>query len=259
MKILVSGYTSPIGRNFVAFAKSRGHKVELLGSNLSGGWRLGERLPKGVSADGFVHFAHDRSRSLVDMSRDIEMILTDFRGHPILISTVSAHKRSKSRYGKSKLIAEDMFLNHGGAVLKCGLIVGDLENRFMSLLEDLTQRFPIVFLPFAGKSNFYFTRSSALLEEIEFTLLNGESGRIRAFQLLPYSMERIVKSFNSTKRSVVLPVPSVITRVGILTLGKLSPKSNLLDSMKSLITEISLEELIELKPPKNDFSISPLP
>jgi nucleoside-diphosphate-sugar epimerase len=114
LKILVSGHTSAIGNKFVTYAISQGHEVEELGSNLHGSWRLGDRLPKGLASEGFVHFAHDRSRSLGDMSRDIELIFEDFHGHPVLISTVSAHKKSKSRYGKSKFIAEDLFLRQGG-------------------------------------------------------------------------------------------------------------------------------------------------
>ena len=257
MKILVSGHTSAIGNKFVTYAISQGHKVELLGSNLHGGWRLGECLPKGVASEGFVHFAHDRSRSPGDMTKDIHLIFEDFQGHPVLISTVSAHKKSNSRYGKSKFIAEDIFLRQGGAVLKSGLIVDDIENRFITLLENLSQRFPVIFLPFRGKSNFYFTSSISLLKEIEFTLLSQRSGRIRTFHILPFSMERIVKSFHCEKRRLFIRVPSLFSGLGILALGKLFPKSNLLDSLKSLVTEISLKELNGLESPKFDFSLSP--
>ncbi len=252
----MSGHTSAIGNKFVKYAISQGHELELLGSNLHGTWRLGDRLPKDIAAEGFVHFAHDRSRSLGDMHRDIDLIFNDFEGHSVLISTVSAHKKSKSKYGKSKFIAEDLFLRQGGAVLKSGLIVDDIENRFMTLLNNLSQRFPVVFLPFRGKSNFYFTSSNSLLREIEFTLVSRRSGAIRTFDILPYSMERIVKSFNCEKQKLFIPVPSLFSRIGILFLGKLFPKSNLFDSLKSLLIEISLEELIELRSPSTDFTVS---
>ena len=257
MKILVSGHTSAIGNKFVTYALSQGHEVELLGSNLHGSWRLGECLPKGLASEGLVHFAHDRSRSPGDMAKDIQLIFEDFEGHSVLISTLSAHTKSKSRYGKSKFIAEDLFLKQGGAVLKSGLIVDDIENRFMTLLENLSQRFPVIFLPFKGKSNFYFTSSFSLIKEIEFTLLSQRSGTIRTFHILPFSMERIVKSFHCDKRRIFIRVPSLFSAIGILILGKLFPKSNLVDSLKSLITEICLKELNELESPKFDFSQSP--
>ena len=251
----MSGHTSAIGNKFVEYAMAKGHEVELLGSNLHGGWRLGDRLPRGVASDGFVHFAHDRTRSLDDMRRDIDLIFKDFVGHSVLISTISAHEKSKSRYGKSKFIAEDLFIKQEGAVLKCGLIIDDIENRFMTLLEKLSLRFPVIFLPFSGKSNLYFTNSTSLLREIEFTLLSHRSGVIRTFDILPYSMERLVKSFVYDKQRLFIPMPSLISRIGILFLGKLFPKSNLLDSLKSLVTEISLRELIELGSPNTDFAV----
>jgi len=127
----------------------------------------------------------------------------------------------------------------------------------MTLLENLSRRFPIIFLPFGGKPNFYFTSSISLLKEIEFTLLSQRSGTIRTFHILPYSMERIVKSFHCDKRRLFILVPSLFSTLGILALGKLFQKSNLLDSLKSLMTEISLEELNGLESPKCDFSISP--
>jgi len=257
LKILVSGHTSAIGKKFVNYALSHGHEVELLGSNLHGGWRLGECLPKGVASEGLVHFAHDRSRSPGVMAKDIQLIFEDFDGHAVLISTLSAHKKSKSQYGKSKFIAEELFLRQGGAVLKSGLIVDDIENRFMTLLENLSRRFPVIFLPFRGKSNFYFTSSISLLKEIEFTLLSGRSGTIRTFHVLPFSMERIVKSFHCDSRRLFIRVPSIFSAIVILTLGKLLPNSNLLDSLKSLVKEISLKELNELESPRFDFVHSP--
>ena len=257
MKILVSGHTSAIGNKFVTYALSQGHDVELLGSNLHGGWRLGECLPKGLASEGLVHFAHDRSRSPGDIAKDIQLMFDDFEGHSVLISTLSAHKKSKSRYGKSKFIAEDLFLRQGGAVLKSGLIVDDIENRFMTLLENLSGRFPVVFLPFRGKSNFYFTNSLSLVREIEFTLLSQRSGTIRTFHVLPFSMERIVKSFHCDRGRLFIRVPSLFSATGILALGKLLPNSNLLDSLRSLVKEISLRELNELESPKFDFSLSP--
>ena len=127
----------------------------------------------------------------------------------------------------------------------------------MTLLENLSQRFPVIFLPFMGKSNFYYTSSISLLKEIEFTLLSQRSGTIRTFHILPCSMERIIKSFHCDKRRLFILVPSLFSRLGILALGKLFPKSNLLDSLKSLFTEISFEELNGLESPKFDFSIPP--
>lgn len=257
MKILISGHTSAIGRKFASFAISQGHEVVALGSDFHPTWRLGESLPNGTQAEGFVHFAHDRSRSLLDTKNDINLILKDFRGHPVLISTVSAHQRSKSRYGKSKYIAEDLFLRQGGAVLKSGLIVDDIENRFMTLLENLSQKFPVILLPFMGKSTFYFTSSNSLLKEIEFTLFSQRSGTIRTFCLHPCSMERIVKSFHYDKKRLFVGVPSFFSKHVILALGKLFPRSNLLDSLKSLVVEMSLTELNALESPKFDFSLSP--
>lgn len=65
-----------------------------------------------------------------------------------------------------------------------------------------------------------------------------------------------MKSFHFGKRRLFIRVPSFFSAVGILTLGKLFPKSNLLDSLLSLITEISRKELYELESPKFDFFLS---
>ena len=125
-KVVLTGANGFIGSALLNFLKQKNFKVTSLQRSRETNidiikWKIGESFPKKIlNADIFIHCAYDNSQSssnkssikddlnYVGLKKILKQVRSKSRYKFILISSQSAHKSSKSYYGKSKYQLEKM-------------------------------------------------------------------------------------------------------------------------------------------------------
>ena len=109
MKIAITGSTSTIGCKLVQELRLRGFDVIPFGGRSSEIWRIGSLFPGGVKADVLIHLAHDRKLTFKKNIEATKNLCGSFSGKIIFLSSLSAHSRAISNYGRSKYFMEGSF------------------------------------------------------------------------------------------------------------------------------------------------------
>ena len=221
-----------------------------------GGWRLGSPLLVDDPDVRLIHLAHDRNSSLQDTANAIELLRPHIRPGSIFISTVSAHSASRSLYGKKKLLEENVFLSSGATVIKSGLVIAEKPIAMHLKLVQVSKNFPLIPMPYLGKSKIFVTQLSSLIELIQnltITPINGQI--IRGFNPRPYELKAVLTelSVQNNLSRVFVPLPIWLSQACIYLISNLFPNSPTVDSLKSLINEITEEELNLLVQPSINF------
>jgi hypothetical protein len=254
MRFTITGATSPIGILLTSELTELGHEVKEIGRNSNIKWSLGQRIPLCAQSDVLIHLAYDRSKSLEQNLSDIRIICESFKGFLILLSSTSAHSRSKSIYGKSKYSAENIFVDYQGAVIKSGLICGSVENRFLTEISRILNKYRLILLPYSGHSRLFLSRASDLVSEIIHISLVKKKGVTRGFCLLPVSFNQLVRNIPTNYKFRIIKIPTVILSDFLIkSLKLLLPKNRTVDSLMSLVCEIDYQDLILMQAPKNKF------
>lgn len=257
MIVAITGASSSIGKYFSDFLTQSGHRVIPVGRQEYFCWRLGEALPLNLEADVLVHLAHDRKLSLEDNIRAIRLILDSFDGHFLFLSSLSAHSNSKSIYGKSKYVSEDLFLQAKGTVIRAGVIYGHGILGVHYLLKRLKTSLPILPIPYFGLSRFFVSHIDDLCEEVQKRLLLKDNVRVFAAHVWPYSIRRLITliPIDSAKirKQIMIPIPTKIIKLLLLPLRSLAQKISTIDSLISLDSEISNSEISRLTKPLTEF------
>ena len=254
MKFIITGNSCAFGTLLTAKLIKLGHEVIGIGRSTDIYWELGQPIPELGQGDTLIHLAHDRSRSLMQNTKDIRIILQSFNGFTILISSISAHSRSQSIYGKSKYAAEQLFVESGGAAIKSGLIYGSLENRFLNRISINLRKYNWMPLPYSGNSRFFLSHSDDLLAEILHIALTKKRGLIRGFSLVPYSFNKLVSMIDANHTTYIFKIPtSIISTLLIKSLKLFFPKNETVDSLTSLVCEIDYQDIVLMQSPKTEF------
>jgi len=255
MRVVVTGSTSAIGKKIIQLLKSKGMSVIELGGKNSELWRLGRPLPKDLQADTLIHLAHDRKLSLEENNTAIDLLVESFKGYKILISSLSSHSKTESKYGLSKRYAEERFLEKNGVCLRVGLVYGTLTGGVYQTLRKSISKFPVLPLPFDGKPRFFFSHIDDLTSEILHFVQTKQRGLVFAANYWPHSLRDIVERLAQDlgRNCYLIGVNTATTRLLLKVTKLLGIKVALLDSLKSLEHEISNSELGALQIPNTRF------
>ncbi len=251
MKFGLTGATSDIGKALYTLLTRKGHQVTKFGRNEKDFWEIGNRIPNS-DIDLLFHLAHDRNLSLEKNKAAVELIISSFGKKIVFISSTSAHPQAISNYGKSKYAAQKIIEKAGGTSLISGIIYGNEEmsdNSIITKLNRVTSSYPFVPLPFSGKSVLYFSEIKVLSQALFSASLMHEVGNFRAFSKDHLTLRELVEKLavKSKKSPKVFDIPNFgFAKVLRASSGFLN-YSGLLDSMLSLVSEMELDYLNELK------------
>jgi nucleoside-diphosphate-sugar epimerase len=255
MKLIVTGSSSFIGRRLVSHLEGCGHEVVSVGRRESIRWKLGEAIPAIENATFLIHLAYDRSRNTSDSIRDTQAIISSYSGKIIYLSSMSAHSRSKSIYGRRKYLEECLFITAGATVLKVGLVIGREAEGVFGKLRVLIERFQIIPVPLKGKPLFYITQIEDLVKEVNQALTLSKSGLIRASSKSPILLEDLIKQIVSelglSRRQILIPKYPI--HFVLFLLKVFSARLHLLDSYFSMTVEITSEEVENFLKPSSKF------
>jgi nucleoside-diphosphate-sugar epimerase len=257
MKIAITGSTSGIGVYLNNRLQEMGFSTILLGGKTSEVWKLGQIVPKSIEADVLIHLAHDRSQSQDENVSAIEKICKTFSGRKINISSLSAHSNAISNYGKSKFYGEKIFTNFNGISLRCGVIYGaNYYGGIYSQIEMLIRRIPFAIpVPYNGLSSMFTTHIDDLVNEIVDSLYSKRSGVIFSASPYPVSLYGLINQvlMKSAHRRILVSIPrEPLNSIGKILI-RIKPRLKMIDSLMSLSSEISKEELSSLLIPNTMF------
>ncbi len=124
----------------------------------------------------------------------------------IFLSTMSAHEKAESNYGKTKLHLENIFDDKKDLVLKLGLVLGNggLFNTIVNTIE--TQRF----VPMIGQSKLIQTVAMHdLLSLIEVSMKNEITGNYPVGETNPVPLRTLYEAIAIavSKKPLFIPLP----------------------------------------------------
>lgn len=255
LRILVTGSTSSIGLHLVNKLKQCGFEVILFGGKHSNMWRLGEKIPSNISADFLIHLAHDRTLSVDETIASTQAICSSFNGPKVYLSSLSAHERSNSKYGKSKYESEKVFLNSGSSILRAGVVYGADVTGIFGKLNKLVKLLYILPIPYRGVTLLYTTHIDDLVDEVIQQINRPKNKIVFAANSFPLSFYELISKIidNAGSYRVKVLLPKQPFEILIKILSKLLPNFTLLDSLMSLSKSCSNEELSKLEHPYTQF------
>ena len=255
MNVAITGSTSVIGIRLIQELTKSGYQVTPLGGSLSCLWKLGERFPKGVSADALIHLAHDRSMTLEENIRAAKELCESFPGIKIFLSSFSAHSNTKSNYGQSKFAIEQIFADSGGVSLRAGLVYGYEVSGMYARLEALIKSFPVTPVPYFGASLLFTSHIDDLINEIILSLNTDLGAPVFAAHNKPISLLELSRQIANKEglKRVLVPLPRQPIELLLKTALLLIPKLSLIDSLTSLSSQATNKDLSQLKIPTTVF------
>jgi nucleoside-diphosphate-sugar epimerase len=255
VRIALTGSSSAIGRRLTELLESQGMSVIPFGGRDSKIWKLGESFPDGVTADVLIHLAHDRNLSFKQNMDATNSLLDSFSGYKIFLSSLSCHSRTRSIYGLSKKFAEDRFLEKGGICVRAGVVYGAQAEGIFKVLENFILRNLVIPLPYSGKSRLFTTHIDDLCLSIVDLVQSHDSGLYFGACSVSYSLEEIVKkiAIGKQKRIFVLKINKAFTKVVIWLSLILKFHRVHMDSIKSLESQITDDELQDLRTTQNKY------
>ena len=258
-RFVVTGSSSGIGQ---ALRLKYAESPELFGGELIfdlDDWRLGSELGSKFDSSLIIHLAHDRNLNFFENIAATEKLFKNIRAGSIYLSTVSAHSRSKSMYGKSKYYMENIFISRGATVVKSGLICSKNPTAMLKTLNTIVSRLPVIPLPFKGDSLFYLTDQEYLVSLITQLTHDSHNVTYRAFSTQAITFKKLMKDLAKNKGVIRLfiDLPSPLSYFLIGFISKFLGRFSFSDSLISLINEPDPRELIELADYEVDFPPKP--
>ena len=228
MKVLITGIKGFLGSAIAREFVREGHAVSGTSSRDAdetfpsgpevSKLKLGEEAPSKLfdGVDCVIHCAHDFSSDAFE--RNVEgtkqiFLAAKSAGVPrhVFISSYSATPRSKTRYGQVKFTLEKFFSEHGGTILKPGLVLGagGLGGRLLKMMRN-SWIFPMpggsaVTFPYVGINDFV-----RLVIEVA---LSGQAGTYNVFYPDFTSFSMLAAAVKRTVGRPILTVPLPIDAI----------------------------------------------
>jgi len=255
MRVGVTGSTSGIGDHLIKKVLKLGHTAIPLGRTQINSWRLGEGISQNLKLDVLVHLAHDRSLSVNSNISAAEVLCKSFGGHKIFLSSFSAHSKSKSIYGKSKYELENIFSKFNGNSLRAGIVYGSNVGGFFANLQNLVSKPLVTPIPYRGSPLLFTSHIEDLVDEIIINLEFPKNSNIFAAHPVPISLQELVINIKEAAgiKSFTFPMPREPLDSGLKLLSKIVPSVSIADSLLSLSSQASYEEISRLSMPKTKF------
>jgi len=255
MRIFLTGSSSSIGKRLTQSLQAAGHEVIQAAGRDSKVWKLSQIYPTDIKAEVLIHLAHDRTLTVEQNFEAVKLLTSSFGGYSIFLSSISAHSRSKSIYGQSKFRSEALFVGSHGVALRAGVVHGAYVEGIYSTLQKFINRLKFVPMPFSGKPRLFTTHIDDLCREILEILERQPSGVRLAAHPWPNSLKGLIQHVANVENRKIysLPVPAFLIRGGLRILEIAKVNSPLIDSLRSLQCEVTLQELSELEPSFTTF------
>jgi|GEM_PF-4758447 len=255
MNVIITGSTSGIGLNLIKKLELLDYKVIPLGGSDSKIWTLGSDLPKFGIKDVLIHLAHDRNSTQEKNLHDVKVICKSFEGKKIFLSSMSAHSKTRSLYGRSKFEAEKIFAAHGGVSLRAGVVYGGISSGIYARLESILRKSYFIPMPYRGTSCLFTSHVNDLTDEIIESVTFSEQKTIFAANRRAVSLKKILVqiSVQAGLNNKFIGFPKQPFDIITHTASLITSKSSTLDSLNSISVEPSKEELSRLFPSKTLF------
>lgn len=254
MKIVITGSSSAIGRHLVRECLASGHEVLEFAGSSSSHWKLGDCFPRDLYADVLIHLAHDRKMGLQEHNNANLKLAKSFDGYKIYMSSISAHRQTKSTYGQIKLTGEEFFSEHNGGALRAGIVFGEEVGGIYSTLKHIVSSAKYVPLPFRGNSRMFTTHVSDLCNELIKMAESGQRGIVFAANPQPQTFRSLVLDIADPEQQIkLIEISNFLTNTFLLVAKVLKIRMQIVDSLRSLQCEVSATELSELVSPTTVF------
>lgn len=255
MKVIITGSTCGIGLNLIQKLELLDYKVLPLGGSNSKIWTLGSELPKFGNKDVLIHLAHDRNSTQEKNIHDVKVICKSFEGKKIFLSSMSAHSKTRSLYGRCKFEAEKIFAAHGGVSLRAGVVYGGISSGIYAKLESILRKSYFIPMPYRGTTCLFTSHINDLTDEIIESFTSSDQKTIFAASRKAVSLEKILVqiSIHAGLNNKFIGFPKQPFDIMTRTASFIIPKSLTLDSLNSISIEPLKEELSRLFPSKASF------
>ena len=133
----------------------------------------------------------------------------------IFLSTLSAHDRARSHYGRNKLELERMFDPARDCVLRLGLVLGD--GGLFGGMVDVIRGAAVIPLPDGGRQPIQTLDLEDLLSVLERVATDGIAGRYELATAEVYTMRKLYQNVIARLgfRRTLLPVPLGLVGFGV--------------------------------------------
>jgi nucleoside-diphosphate-sugar epimerase len=255
MKILVTGGSSAIGKNLIRKLVALDYSVINMSDTSKFQWRLGDNLPKFDDLDYLVHLAHDRSNDVQSNLLAAKKICESYSGKKIFLSSLSAHSKSRSTYGRSKYGQEEIFLDNNGVVLRAGIVFGSQMSGIYQKLSIFLSKFHYFPVPYRGNPTFYMTNVDDLITEILSQASCFPGRPVFCANSSPLTLRKILEYMSQIEEThnTFLELPIQPFDYFVKNFASLFSKSQTLDSLLSISPEVSNFEISQLLKPINHF------
>lgn len=257
MKIVITGSSSAIGKRLVTSCISAGHDVIEFAGSSSPDWKLGETFPGHIVGDALIHLAHDRKKSLRKHNEANLVLAHSFQGYKIFMSSFSAHRHTKSVYGRIKLTGEEIFISQNGAAIRAGIVFGKEVGGIYATLQKILDDAKIIPLPFRGNNKMFITNIDDLCKELISMAESKRTGVVFGANPWPMTFRGLVLTMAAVHgrkhKMKLISVPYFLSNLVLTTTKIFGSRIQILDSLRSLQIEASVAEISELSSPVTDF------
>jgi NADH dehydrogenase len=233
MRILILGASGFIGTYLSRFATEQQHTVIGLCrsgviANFDGTvlkWELGQAIPLMAlqHIDCAIHLAHDFSGEIgAELTRNatlanVRQLQEAGVARQLFFSSYSAHKNTKSLYGRTKFAIEQSVRDDFDTVIvRPGLVLG--EGGLYGRIQNLVRIFPIIPLPNGGRGVTPVIELKRLsLEALKLAGSESFKQEANLFEHELISLKQLVlrAANNVNKIPRILPIPSSLVLIGL--------------------------------------------
>jgi nucleoside-diphosphate-sugar epimerase len=270
----VTGASGYLGSKVVQYFREKGWKVLEVGSRGEVRFRLGDELDERVWRDrgvqALVHCAYDfsprdskqiRAVNVEGTKKLFNSALAGGVRRIIFVSSMAAYEGCRSHYGQAKLEIEAECARIGAAVVRPGLIYGEVPGGMVGMLNRLMDRSVVLPLIGSGREVLYLSHETdicSLLERLA-SATNVSSQPITAAHGRGMEFRSILQELASRKGKKVafFPIPATFVWAGlkmaeILKLP-IQMRSDSVVSLRNQNPKPSFQELQEIGMPFRDF------
>lgn len=253
----MTGATSRIGARTIEELARKGTKCIAIGRRDVLTWRLGQPFPTSAnpnSHDVLIHLAHDRTLSLDQNKKHASQLFETFPGFIIFASSLSAHSKSRSLYGKSKLEIEKLLTAREAAILKIGLYLDKRGGFFKYLLKNISTS-AVIPLPNRGIYPIYCCSPQDLTKLLIKIVESRQSGTFLCASDKSITLRQLIEiiCLKLNRRAYFVPIPRILSRALLLLPLSLGRKFTILDSVRSTIFSLDTKEISSMQSLDIDF------
>jgi len=247
MRIAITGSNGYIGSRLVAELSKEHEVLELNRQSKDYHFELGNSIDlNGMSIDCVIHCAHSFKKNYGKIDENLNIVGTRILLNDLLIaninqiiflSSLSAHEKTKSQYGKTKYGVERLISDSGmGVSLRLGMVTSSELGGFAKNLVETIKKFPKIPWPIPKKIFVHETPTAMLISRVK-ELLDPNPIQTRVepcYVQEAQTLRNFIVQKSGLKKIYFIPMNLHVLYLGALCLEKLIPNMNIrADSIKS--------------------------